>query len=254
MRTMQIGCSRLMIVGAMLAPGLVAAQSVLGSRCDTLQAVNGQQAITLTQAVAANQWIVVSVAANSAFVEFAPNAVVDSAGNSYLIYDVTLMASYSGALATFAGRAVTPLNAGAQITVSYAVNGSATAQSCVQAAAFPGVLALTDPSDAYGERSGSGALQSVTTGAKTQFASDLIYSVFASASSPGLMVAGAPAQALTQMCSGDSTLCLLPAWNLGATAAGVNEAADAASQNSVPWGALLVSFQSNDRIFANDFE
>ena len=66
--------------------------------------------------------------------------------------------------------------------------------------------------------------------------------------------AAAPAQALDQVCSGDSKLCLLPAWNLGATSAGVMETAGAGSDNPVAWGALIIAFRSNDRIFADGFE
>jgi len=253
MQSMQMLYVRLVMVVAAL-PSIGAAQTMLGSRCDTLQAVSGQQAITLSQPVAANQWIIVSAAANSTFVQFASNEVTDSVGNAYPIYDVTLLAASSGALATFAGRVVTALNANDQITVAYSDNGSTTTQSCVEVAAFPGVLALTNPSDAFGESSGNGTAESVTTGTPTQFGSELVYSAFASAQTPGTMVAVAPAQALGEVCSGDSTLCVLPAWNLGATSAGTMEAAGVGTGNSVSWGALVITFQSNDRIFADGFE
>ncbi len=241
---------------ALAAPCTAGAQALLGSDCGALTQLSGQQqTITLSAPAAANQWVVVSVAVNNAFAQFAgTNAVTDSAGNSYPIYDAVAMSGGSGVLATFAGRAASALNAGGSITIDYTTTGSASAQACATAAAFPAVLLLSDPSDAAGEASGNGTALSVTASTATQYASELVYSAFASAATPGAMTALAPAQALGQVCSADGTVCVLPAWNLGAPLAGIREGADAQSGNAVNWGALLITFQSNDRIFANGFE
>jgi hypothetical protein len=253
MQTMQKWLLRLCLV-ALLMPGVAAAQTVIGSGCVSLDAGVGDQSITVTRPVAANTWIVISAASDNVQAHFAADPVSDSAGNAYPIYDVTLMAGSAGVLATFAGRSATALNAGNQIAVHYTDNGLFAMQSCAVAAAFPVVLPLPDASDGYGESRGAGNLLAVTIGLPTQYASDLVYSAFASAGTPGATVALAPAQGLGQVCTSDATLCLLPAWNLGAAAAGIQEGADAQSDNSVNWGALLIAFQSDDRIFANGFE
>jgi hypothetical protein len=164
------------------------------------------------------------------------------------------MANSSGVLATFAGRAANALNASSSIFVNYTTTGLNPAQSCATASAFPGVLALSDPGDTAGASSGTGSAWSVTSSSATQYASELVYSAFASANIPGNIVALAPAQVLNVACSGDATLCLQPAWNLGVPMAGIFESADAQSDDAVPWGAMLVTFQDNDRIFADGFE
>lgn len=245
-------CSALIV--SAFAPTIAMAQTALGSDCETLALANTQQVITLTQAVAADQWIIVSVAANSTFVQFASNSVTDSAGNGYSFLDNTVMAAGSGALTTFAGHVVTALDVGDQITLTYQANGSSSTQGCVEAAAFSGVLVQSDPVDTLGESFGNGATQSVVTDTPTQYARDMVYSVFASAATPGLMVATSPAQAIEQVCSGDGTLCLLPAWNTAAAAAGNPESADAGSDNAVNWGALIIAFRNEDGIFADGFE
>jgi hypothetical protein len=248
--------SCLLALGFVLQPGAIRAQVVLGTGCSTLTQLSGQQqAIALSQSAAANRWVVVSVALNNTFAQFDPaGAVTDSAGNSYPIYDTVALSGGSGILATFAGRAANALNAGGSVYINYTTTGSSSTQACATAAAFPGVLALSDPSDAAGEGSSNGSSFAVTSSTPTQFASDLVYSVFASAASPGAIAPTSPAQGLGGTCSADTTLCLQPAWNLGAPLAGIQESADAQSANSVPWGAVLITFQSNDRIFANGFE
>jgi hypothetical protein len=251
---MSMECLRGLFAAALLVPGMVAAQSAIGSDCSALDDGGGQQSFMLSAPVAAGQWIVVSVAANAAGMQFATDPVTDSAGNSYPIYGVVLMPNSSGVLATFAGRAATALNAGDEIAVHYDASGSATAQSCVEAAAFPGVALLDDPSDGYGQSSGFDSMPTVTIGLPTQYADELVYSAFASAGTPGAMTAQTPAQGLGQVCSGDGTLCLLPAWNYGASVAGIDEGADSTSANSTAWGALAITFQSNDRIFADGFD
>ncbi len=241
---------------AMLAPAVACAQTALGSDCITLTELEGQQqSITLSQTAEMGQWIIVSVAVNTTFAQFdATSPITDSAGNSYAVYGTAALSGGSGVLATFAGRAANALDAGGSIFVNYTTTGVASAQSCATASAFPGVLALSDPSDAAGTNSGSGANLSVTSSTVTQFASELVYSAFASSATPGNILALAPAQGLNSVCSSDATLCLLPAWNLGETMAGILESADAQSENAVPWGALLITFQDNDRIFADGFE
>lgn len=244
------------LLAGWLAPCVAGAQALLGSDCSALTQLSGQQqTIALSRPAAINQWIVVSVAVNNAFAQFdATSPVTDSASNSYPVYDAVAMAGGSGVLATFAGRATKALKAGDTITIAYTTTGSASAQACATATSFPGVLLLSDPGDATGEASGSGTALSVTASTTTQYPSELIYSAFASASTPGSMTALAPAQGLVQTCSVDTTVCVVPAWNLGATSSGISEGADASSANSVAWGALLLTFQSNDRIFANGFE
>jgi hypothetical protein len=255
MKSIHLLCARVAMIFGSFLPVIASAQVSLGSRCDNLESVSGQQVISVVAPVAVNQWIIVSAAANNESVGFAPNEVTDSAGNSYPIYDATLMAASSGALATFAGHAAAALNIGDTITVTYSAIGSTTTQACVQAGAFSGVLQMpTDPSDSYGENKGNGTSMSVSTDTPTQFGSDLVYSAFASAGTPGTMTATAPAQALGQVCSSDASLCLLPAWNLGSTEAGVTESAAGTNENSANWGALLITFQNDDRIFANGFE
>lgn len=244
------------LIAAVAAPGMAGAQALLGSNCGALTQLGGQQqTIPLNQPASAGQWVAVSVAVNNTFVQFAANsAVTDSAGNTYPVYGTVAMAGSSGILTTFAGRAANPLAPGSSITVNYTTSGTATAQACVAATAFPAVLLLSDPSDAVGENFNSGTNLGVTAATLTRYASELVYSVFASAASPGAISALSPAHGFAQTCSADSTLCLLPAWNLGEPMAGIYEGADAQSANSVPWGALLITFQSNDRIFANGFE
>lgn len=246
----------LLALGFALQPGAVRAQVVLGTNCGTLTQLSGQQqVVALGQSAAVNRWIVVSVALNNTFAQFdSTSPVTDSAGNSYPIYDTVALSGGSGVLATFAGRAANALNAGGSIFINYTTSGSSSTQACATAVAFPGVLALGDPSDAAGESSGNGSSFAVTTSTPTQYASDLVYSVFASSASPGAIAPVTPAQGLGGACSVDTTLCLQPAWNLGAPMAGISEGADAQSANSVPWGAVLITFQSNDRIFANGFE
>lgn len=237
-------------------PCAASAQALLGSDCSALTQLSGQQqTITLSRPAAVNQWIVISVAVNNAFAQFdATNPVSDNTGNNYPIYDAVAIAGGSGVLATFAGRAMNALKVGDTIAIAYTTTGSASAQACATASAFPGVLLLSDPGDAAGEASGSGTALGVTASTTTQYASELVYSAFASPATPGAMAALAPAQGLGQVCSGDSTVCVLPAWNLGMPSAGLYEGADAQSANSANWGALLLTFQSNDRIFANGFE
>lgn len=245
-----------LLLTAWLVPCIVSAQVSLGSDCSALTQLSGQQqTIALSQPAAINQWIAVSVAINNTFAQFdATSPVTDSAGNSYPIYDAVAMAGGSGVLATFAGRATKALKVGDTIAIAYTTTGSASAQACATATSFPSVLLLSDPSDAAGEASGGGTALSVTASTTTQYPSELIYSAFASASTPGSMTALAPAQGLGQACSVDTTVCIVPAWNLGATSSGIAEGADASSANSAAWGALLITFQSNDRIFANGFE
>lgn len=246
-----------LLLTAWLVPCAASAQTLLGSDCSALTQLSGQQqTITLSRPAAVNQWIVVSVAVNNTFAQFdAASPVTDSAGSStYPIYDAVAMAGGSGVLATFAGRATKALKVGDTIAIAYTTTGSASAQACATAAAFPAVLLLSDPSDATGEASGNGTALSVTASTTTQYASELVYSAFASASTPGATTSLAPAQSLGQSCSVDTTVCVVPAWNLGAPLAGIQEGADASSANPVAWGALLLTFQSNDRIFANGFE
>ena len=241
---------------ALLAPAAACAQTALGSDCSKLSQLEGQQqTILLSQAAATGQWIIVSVVVNNTFAQFdSTSPVTDSAGNSYGVYGTVALSGGSGVLATFAGRAANALDASGSIFINYNTTGTSSAQSCATASAFPGVLALTDPSDAAGTNSGTGSSLSVTSSTPTQYASELVYSAFASSNTPGNIVAIVPAQGLNFSCSADATLCLLPAWNLGETMAGILESADAQSDNSVPWGALLITFQDNDRIFADGFE
>ena len=254
MQNRQKICALVLLCAAGFVPHTVVAQTAVGSACTNVDAGVGDQSITLTQSVAVNSWIVVSAATDNAQTHFASVPVSDAAGNGYPIYDVAQMKAGSGVLATFAGRATTALSAGNQISVHYTDNGLSAMQSCVVVAVFPGVVLLPDPSDGYGENSGGDNLPSATIGLPTQYASELVYSVFASARTPGAIYALAPAQGLGQVCSGDSALCLLPAWNLAAPLVGIYEGADSQSDNSADWGALVITFQSNDRIFANGFE
>ena len=254
MRNVQIVCILALLCASGLMPGMAIAQTVVGSACMNVDAGVGDQNVTLTRSVAVNTWIVVSAATNDAQTHSASAPVSDTAGNGYPIYDVTQMQASSGVLATFAGRATTALTAGNQVTVHYTDNGLSAMQSCVVVAAFPNVVSLPDPSDGYGENSGGGNMLSATIGLPTQYESELVYSVFASAGTPGAINALAPAQGLGEVCSGDAALCLLPAWSLAAPLAGIYEGADSQSDNSVNWGALVITFQSNDRIFANGFE
>ena len=242
---------------AMLAPIMARAQTALGSDCSKLTQLDGQQqTITLTEAAKAGQWIIVSVVVNNTYAQFdATNPVTDSAGNSYAVFGTVALSGRSGALATFAGRATNLLPASASIFINYGTTGSSSAQSCATASAFPGVLALSDPSDVAGAKSGTGPSLGVTSSSPTQYANELVYSAFASTSTPGNVVAIPPAQGLNVACSSDNTLCLLPAWNLGETMAGIFESADAQGDNAAtPWGALLITFQNDDRIFADGFE
>jgi hypothetical protein len=242
-----------LLAAALLAPGLGGAQVALGSDCRALDA-SPQQIITLSRAVPAQSLIVVSVVVNDVFTALATsNPVSDNRSNGYALYDSAILSNLTGILLTFAGRATQALNVGDSIGVAYSTVGSASTQGCAVATAFPAVLMLDDPSDATGENSGNGTDWRVTSYA-TQYANDLVYSAFASAGAPGSIVALAPAQGIGGACSGDNSLCLLPAWNLGASMAGIQEGADAQSGNSTNWGALLITFQSNDRIFADGFE
>jgi hypothetical protein len=247
---------RWLALALVLSPCAIRAQAVLGSDCSLLTQLDGQQqVVTLSQSASVNEWIVVSVVVNNTFAQFgSTNAVTDSAGNDYLIYDTVALSGSSGILATFAGRATSALSAGGSIQINYATTGSDAAQACAIAASFSTVSLVSSPADAAGEGSGSGSSMSVTATTATQYASEFVYSVFASANSPGAIAALAPAQGLGQICSADTTLCLQPAWNFAAAASGIQEGADAQSDNAVPWGALLITFQSDDRIFANGFE
>ena len=247
-------CRRLLVACAASVPCFAAAQTVLGSACATFPGVYvQQQTVTLNHSAAAGQLIVVGVAVNAPAQLADANPVSDSAGNGYPISNAVTLYGNSGVLFAFAGRAAAALNAGGSITIGYFSTGSTTAQSCVEAVAFPGV-SVANPDDAYGAGYGTGNSLMVTASTSTQHSNELVYSVFASAGTPGAVAALAPAQGVGGTCSGDGTLCLLPAWNLGAASAGIYEGADASSANSVGWGALLITFQSNDRIFANGFE
>lgn len=245
---------RLLAACMVLSSGMAVAQTVLGTACGTFPAVLGQrQTVTLSKAASAGQLVVVAIAVDAAAQLANTDAVSDSAGNSYPIETAAALDGGPGVLLAYAGRATAALNAGGNVTVSFFSTGSVQAQSCVEVTAFPGVLPLASPDDAYGANHATSNALTVTSSTSTQHASELVYSVFASAGTPGTIGAAAPAQDLAQLCTNDNTLCMLPAWNLGATAARV-EMAGAAAQNSVPWGALLITFQSNDRIFANGFE
>lgn len=255
MRTLQRACMRWTMLGAIaLASPAAIAQSAIGSSCGTLDADSGEQTFLLDQSAVAGSWIIVSVATDSAQVQFATDAVTDTAGNSYPIYDVIALQGNGGILATFAGRAATALSAGAAVTVHYAATGADGTQGCVAATAFAGVAASGDPSDGYAEQSYSGTDWNIILQLPTQYPNELVYSAFASAGMPGAIAMLAPAQGLGEVCSNDQTLCLLPAWNIGAPMAGIYESADAQSANSVNWGALLLTFQNNDRIFADGFD
>ena len=236
-----------------LAPGTVAAQAVVGSGCTTFAvAFNQQQSVALSHPIHPGELVVVSVAVNAA-AEFADiNPVTDGASGSYPIVSAGILGGYSGVIAAFARVSTTTLSSGS-IVVNYFTTGSTSAQSCVEVMTFPGVAALNRPDDAYGSNYGFGNSLGAATSTATEHASELVYSVFASAATPGTIGSTAPANGLNPLCSPDGTLCLLPAWNLGATRTGT-EMARAASTNSNAWGALLVTFQSNDRIFANGFE
>ena len=242
----------LLLAGAFATPGVDLAQSVIGSSCATFPAVfNQQQVVTLNQSVAAGRLIVVGVAVNAP-ANF--TGISDSAASSYPIVNAVALYGGTGILAAYARRTTSVLNAGSSITLQFFSTGSTTAQSCVSVASFPGVLPITSPDDAYGSNSGSGSSLAVTSSTPTQYANELVYSVFASAATPGAIAALAPAYGLGATCSGDSTLCVLPAWNFGASAAGIYEGADASSANAVSWGALSITFRSNERIFADGFE
>ncbi len=189
---------------ALLVPAVAAAQQTVGSSCANLDSVGGTQSFSLDLPVAAGQWIIVSAAASDTSVQFAAPAVTDTAGNDYAAYDATLMAGDSGVLVVFAARAAMALSAGDPITVHYSETGSVVAQGCASAAAFPGVMDLADPSDGYGENYASGSLQMVNTASPTSVPNELVYSAFASASTPGSITALSPAHGLGQACSTDS--------------------------------------------------
>ncbi|HET8940489.1 MAG TPA: hypothetical protein VFN13_00680 [Rudaea sp.] len=243
--------SRLLAACAAVMPCAGVAQTVIGSGCATFPAVfNQQQTVTINQPVAAGKLIVVSVAVN-ALAQF--TSVTDNAGNNYPITNAVILDANSGIAAAYAGLVSSALNIGSIITINYFSTGSTSAQSCAEAVMLPGIMAVANPDDAYGTNVGNNSSLSVSSSAPTQFANELVYSVFASATTPGMIGAATPAQGLDLLCSGDNTLCVLPAWNLGATATGV-EMAGAAAQNSVSWGALLITFRSTDRLFANGFE
>jgi hypothetical protein len=256
MKGMAKCCGCLLLAWAAVLPHSGAAQTVLGSACTSFPAVfNQQQSVTLNRAAASGQLIVVGIAVNNASASLASaNPIVDSSGNSYPINNAVAMSGGSGLLVAYAGRASAALNVGSSVTVNFFSTGSTLAQSCVEVTAFPGTLPIAFPDDAYGTNSGSASSQAVTASTPSQYASELVYSLFASAATPGTIAALAPAQGLDQTCSSDTTLCLLPAWNLGAPSVGIYEGADASSANAVAWGALLITFQNNDRLFADGFE
>lgn len=235
-------------------PSFAAAQSTLGSACATFPGVYvQQQTVTLTHAAAPGQLVAVSAVVDASAQLADTNPVVDSAGNSYLITSATALDAGSGILFTYAGRIVNALNGGSTVTISYFSTGSTLANSCAQVSAFPGVP-FANPDDVYGSNDGTGSSWAVTSSTPTQFANELIYSVFAATGTPGAIMALAPAQALGGVCDAGGDLCLQPAWNLGAVSSGIYEGADADSANSANWGAQLISFRSNERIFANGFE
>jgi hypothetical protein len=254
MRTIMMRCLRCLFPAMLLMPGFAAAQSAVGSSCAVLDSVNGEQAFVLDQPVAAGQWIIVSAAASDTSVEFASTPVTDSGNNAYSAYDATLMAGDSGVLAIFAGRATTAMQVGDQVTVHYVGTGSTVAQGCVSVAAFSSVQELVDPSDGYGENYGTGVLQQVNVAYPTGYPCELVYSAFASADAPGAITVYSPSRGLGQVCSTDAALCVAPAWNLGANTTGTFEDAAASSANSTTWGAMIVTFRSDDRIFANGFD
>ena len=241
---------------ALLLPTVVDAQVALGSGCGALTQLNGQQqSVVLGKAASAGQWIIVSVTVNNTFAQFdATNPVTDSAGNHYATYGTTGLAGGTGFIATFAGRATNVVNAGASIIVNYTTSGSLSAQSCVAASSFSGVLALSDPGDVVSTAAGAGSDWYIEADAPGQHANDLVYVVFASADGSGNISPLYPAQPLGQICSTDAPLCMLPAWNFGYRTPGNYESAEALSDSSARWGASVVTFQSNDRIFGDGFE
>lgn len=252
MRTVARFTSLLLAIGAIAIAYTAQAQTVVGSACGTFPAVfNQQQSLTLSQAALAGQLIVVSVAVNASA---QITSVSDSSGSSYPIVNAVAMDGGTGSLVAYARSAISTLNAGSTVTVNFFSTGSTTAQSCVAVAAFTGVKAMPFPDDAYGTNAGSGSSLFVTSSTQTQHANELVFSVFASSATPGAITALAPTQGLTQTCSSDATLCLLPAWGLGNSMAGIYEGADATSANTVSWGALSITFQGTDRIFANGFD
>lgn len=177
----------LLLAGAFATPGVGLAQSVIGSSCATFPAVfNQQQVVTLNQSVAAGRLIVVGVAVNAP-ANF--TGISDSAASSYPIVNAVALYGGTGILAAYARRTTSVLNAGSSITLQFFSTGSTTAQSCVSVASFPGVLPITSPDDAYGSNSGSGSSLAVTSSTPTQYANELVYSVFASAATPGAIAA-----------------------------------------------------------------
>lgn len=231
----------------------LAAQTLLASGCAALDAVGGEQHFVLADAVPAGSWIVLSVATDSTFVELAPDAVSDSAGNAYSAYDSTWTYGYTGALVTFAGRAVAALGPGDEIDLTFQSSGSAGTQSCVAVSAFANVPVVVEPGDAYGESTDEGTSAAVATAITTPHAYDLVYSAFAATGSPGATMVGEPSRFAGGACSTDQTLCVATGWSLGGSA-GLVESAIAASENATPWGALIVAFRSEERIFAGGFE